>query len=69
MKGCDADFHLEIDHVVPISEGGLTNIPNLWRICWYHHRLKTNEGWKVTGDPHDWDLVPPGIPSDGRDPP
>jgi len=65
VKGCDADFHLEIDHVVPKSEGGLTEIPNLWRICWYHHRLKTNEGWKVTGDTHDWDLVPP----DGRDPP
>lgn len=69
VKGCDADFHLEIDHVVPKSEGGLTEIPNLWRICWYHHRLKTNEDWTVTGEAHDWDLVPPGVPADGRDPP
>ncbi len=66
VVGCDADFHLEIDHVVPKSEGGLTKISNLWLICWYHHRLKTNEGWKVTGTTQNWDLVPPGT---GPDPP
>ncbi|MSO79309.1 MAG: HNH endonuclease [Acidimicrobiia bacterium] len=66
VEGCDADFHLEIDHVVPKSEGGLTAIPNLWLICWYHHRLKTNEDWLVTGTTHNWDLVPP---NGGPDPP
>jgi hypothetical protein len=65
VPGCDVDFHLEIDHVVPKAEGGRTEQNNLWRICWYHHRLKTNEGWTVTGEPHDWDLVPPR----GPDPP
>jgi hypothetical protein len=66
VPGCDADFHLEIDHVVPKVEGGRTEPNNLWRICWYHHRLKTSQNWKVTGTPHNWDLVPPGS---GPDPP
>jgi len=59
VEGCDADFNLETDHVVPLSEGGRTERDNLWRLCWHHHDLKTNGRWRVTGSPHDWDLVPP----------
>jgi hypothetical protein len=65
VPGCDVDSHLEIDHVIPREEGGRTEQNNLWRICWHHHRLKTNQHWKVTGTPHNWDLVPP----DDRGPP
>jgi hypothetical protein len=66
VEGCDASFNLETDHVVPLSEGGRTEITNVWRICWYHHRLKTNEGWRVTGTTGHWNLVPP---NGGPDPP
>jgi 5-methylcytosine-specific restriction endonuclease McrA len=59
QPGCDRDAHLYIDHVVGLAEGGTTNIYNLWRLCWYHHDLKTTKGWTVEGEPHDWKLVPP----------
>ncbi len=65
VKSCANDRFLEIDHVRPIAEGGTTDIHNTWRICHFHHILKTLFGWIVTGTPGDWDLVPP----DGRDPP
>jgi len=57
--GCANDQFLEIDHVVPIADGGPTSLDNTWRICTHHHDLKTHHGWKVTGEPGNWDLVPP----------
>jgi hypothetical protein len=65
VKGCANDHFLEIDHIVPIEDGGRTELANLWRICTHHHALKTHGGWKVVGENGDRDLVPP----DGRDPP
>ena len=69
QPGCDRDAHLYIDHVVGLAEGGTTNIYNLWRLCWYHHDLKTTKGWMVQGEPHDWELVPPTGEPGGPDPP
>jgi hypothetical protein len=66
VEGCDADHSLEYDHVVPVEEGGPTTKDNLWRLCRYHHRLKTNGRWRVTGTPHQWRLQPP--PDAGPDP-
>jgi len=65
QPGCDADFHLQTDHVVALEDGGLTELDNLWRLCWHHHRLKHNPGWKIEGAAHSWQLVPP----DDRGPP
>ena len=62
VKGCANDQFLEIDHIVPLSEGGRTEIANLWRPCSHHHVLKTYFGWKVVGEPGNWDLVPPDDP-------
>jgi hypothetical protein len=62
VKGCANDQFLEIDHVVPLAEGGETSIRNAWRICPHHHVLKTYFGWKVVGEPGNWDLVPPDHP-------
>jgi hypothetical protein len=53
---------LEIDHVVPICEGGLTTRRNTWRLCPHHHFLKHHRGWRVIGSPGEWDLVAPGDP-------
>jgi Domain of unknown function (DUF222)/HNH endonuclease len=65
VRSCANDQFLEIDHVVPIEQGGETNIQNAWRICSHHHVLKTYNGWKVVGEPGNWDLVP----ADSPDPP
>jgi hypothetical protein len=59
VKGCANDQFLEVDHVVPVAEGGRTELANAWRICTHHHHLKTYFGWKMMGEPGNWDLVPP----------
>jgi hypothetical protein len=64
VPGCANDQWLEIDHVIARHDGGLTVLTNLWRICPHHHRLKTHHGWRVTGTPGNWDLIPPdGAPT------
>jgi 5-methylcytosine-specific restriction endonuclease McrA len=68
QPGCDADFHLQTDHVIALSDGGRTEKDNLWRLCWHHHDLKTNHGWRVIVPPHHWRLVPPDA-SDAPDAP
>ena len=59
VKGCANDQSLEIDHIVPLAEGGRTELANLWRPCSHHHHLKTYFGWRVVGENGDRDLVPP----------
>jgi Domain of unknown function (DUF222)/HNH endonuclease len=59
VKGCANDQFLEIDHIVPIVEGGRTELANTWRICSHHHHLKTYFGWRVVDTPEGRDLVPP----------
>ena len=61
-KGCANDQFLEVDHVIPIAEGGRTELANAWRICSHHHHLKTYFGWKVVGEAGNWDLVAPDDP-------
>jgi hypothetical protein len=63
--GCDSTFRLEIDHIIPVEEGGTTDEFNTWRVCGHHHKLKTFYGWTVTGPPGARQLIPP----DGREPP
>jgi Domain of unknown function (DUF222) len=62
VKGCANDQFLQIDHVVPIEDGGEASIHNAWRICSHHHHLKTHCRWRVIGEPGNWDLVPPDDP-------
>ena len=62
VQACANDQFLEIDHVVPLAEGGRTELANLWRLCPHHHDLKTYFGWRVVGEPGNWDLVPPDDP-------
>jgi hypothetical protein len=68
VKSCANDQFLQIDHVVALEDGGETNIHNTWRICSHHHFLKTYAGWRVVGEPGDWDLVPPDAPDPPRPP-
>jgi len=45
VPGCGVAYGLEIDHVVPMEEGGVTALGNLALLCRHHHRLKTYDGW------------------------
>jgi 5-methylcytosine-specific restriction endonuclease McrA len=41
---CGVPYGLEIDHVHPLEEGGLTELSNLALLCHHHHRMKTYGG-------------------------
>jgi hypothetical protein len=60
VPGCDETKNLEIDHVVPMAEGGPTKLDNLARLCRWHHSLKTHRGWRLTGVPGRWNFFKPG---------
>lgn len=55
VPGCDEHEALEIDHVIPHSEGGPTRLDNLARLCRWHHSLKTYRGWTLRGRPGAWE--------------
>ncbi|MCA1832095.1 MAG: DUF222 domain-containing protein [Actinomycetota bacterium] len=54
VPGCSRRYGLEIDHIVPFAEGGLTRLDNLARLCRWHHAQKTFNGWRLTGLPGEW---------------
>ena len=47
-KGCRSR-HGEIHHIVWWSKGGKTKFSNLVFLCWHHHRLVHEGGWRLTG--------------------
>jgi hypothetical protein len=59
VPGCHNRHRLEIDHVVPVAEGGPTSLDNLARLCRPHHHMKTNLGFRITGGPGKWKWVGP----------
>lgn len=38
----NASSNLEIDHIVPLSEGGSNDLENLWLLCVECHKRKTS---------------------------
>lgn len=34
---CGTTENLQVDHIIPVSKGGRTILPNLWTLCAYHH--------------------------------
>ncbi|MHB8681680.1 MAG: HNH endonuclease signature motif containing protein [Acidimicrobiales bacterium] len=59
VPGCDVYTGLETDHVVPFSEGGVTSLENLARLCRFHHRKKTYEGYRLESVPGGWQWLAP----------
>ena len=47
VPGCDTRDRLEIDHVVPVADGGPSSLANLVRLCHWHHYLKTHHGHRL----------------------
>jgi hypothetical protein len=72
VPGCDVSYGLEIDHIVPVTEGGPTTLDNLALLCHHHHFLKTFEGWTLeladASDPKhlSWRFEP--LPPFGQEP-
>lgn len=56
---CDEREGLEIDHIVPMAEGGPTKLDNLARLCRWHHSLKTHRGWRLAAAPGRWEWFRP----------
>jgi hypothetical protein len=50
VPGCGTAFGLEIDHVIPVTDDGPTELDNLALLCHHHHFLKTYEGWVLSMD-------------------
>ena len=60
IAGCHVDRHLEIDHNVPVTQGGRTELANLNRLCHHHHDLKTRKSLRLVGEGLQKRLVPAG---------
>ncbi len=50
IEGCHTDRHLEIDHNIPIAEGGPTALWNLTRPCHHHHDHKHTHNLRIVGE-------------------
>ena len=50
--GCQSRID-EVHHVVFYSRGGPTRSDNLLGLCWHHHHLVHEGGWKVRGNAND----------------
>jgi 5-methylcytosine-specific restriction endonuclease McrA len=59
VPGCEVRDRLEIDHVVPVAEGGPTCLDNLARLCHWHHYLKTHQRHRLERDGGAWAWHPP----------
>ncbi len=68
VPNCRVTLGLEIDHwQVPFARGGLTALWNLACLCRFHHRLKTYDGYELSGGPGKWEWLAPdggGAPDD-----
>ncbi len=72
VPGCGIAYGLERDHIVPVEDGGQTELSNLVRLCHRHHFLKTHRYWRLLGEPGRWrwvrirsqDMVPEGVTDD-----
>jgi hypothetical protein len=59
VPGCEVRDRLEIDHVHPVGEGGLTELANLVRLCHWHHYLKTHQRHRLEPIRGGWRWVLP----------
>jgi hypothetical protein len=50
FPGCDARRFTQAHHIVWWREGGGTDLDNLLLVCFFHHRLVHEHGWKVERD-------------------
>ena len=59
VPGCDISEALEIDHIDPLVQGGITTLDNLVRLCHWHHYLKTHQGHRIERSGAGWEWRAP----------
>ena len=68
VPGCDIREALEIDHIDPVAQGGVTALDNLVRLCHWHHYLKTHHGHRIERSGDGWRWRAPDDARSGRSP-
>ena len=48
--GCTERTYVEAHHVIHWEHGGVTELWNLVNLCWHHHHLLHEGGWRLTHD-------------------
>lgn len=51
--GCEERLYVEGHHVVHWEHGGPTDLSNLVNLCWHHHHLVHEGGWRLDHDGRD----------------
>jgi hypothetical protein len=63
IDGCASTTGLEIHHLDPIGDGGLTTLDGQVRVCGHHHDRITHHRYQLTGAHHTgWTLSAPDSP-------
>ena len=63
FPGCERQRWIQNHHIQHWTKDGPTDKQNLVLLCWHHHHLVHEGGWRLEGDPDSWlDFVSP----DGR---
>ncbi len=68
IAGCTSRYRLQAHHIIPWSEGGVTDAENLATVCWFHHHVVIHgRGFRIDSGspPRRRRLLPPihGPPS------
>jgi hypothetical protein len=60
FPGCDRQVNWSTPHHIEFwSKNGLTKLPNLLLLCYFHHRLVHEGGWQVVKVGREFRFVPP----------
>ncbi len=60
FPGCDRVRWTQHHHIRHWTQNGPTDTDNLVTLCWFHHRLVHEGGWRVKGDANIWlDFIDP----------
>ncbi|MEA2024507.1 MAG: DUF222 domain-containing protein [Actinomycetota bacterium] len=62
IAGCTSRYRLQAHHIIPWSEGGVTDATNLATLCWFHHHIAIHgRGFRIDPDspPQRRRLLPP----------
>ncbi|MEA2009201.1 MAG: DUF222 domain-containing protein [Actinomycetota bacterium] len=62
VAGCTSRYRLQAHHIIPWSEGGVTDAANLATLCWFHHHVVVHgRGFRIDYDspPQRRRLLPP----------
>lgn len=50
FPGCGRELYLHCHHIVHRMDGGSNEMSNLQLVCWQHHKLVHEGGWRITGE-------------------